>query len=140
MIVNKCFEFLNKYEKLYAKQFDSKNDDYREINQKEKTDFINNKHNMLPVHEQLSKLDLNNTLMDFDASSLYPSAMWDKNSVHPKIETGFAFKPQMKNVYVQEFKNQSFNQDGKESSILKIQYYNPPNLIFQHLPVKKLKK
>ena len=40
---------------------------------------------MLAIHEQLSKLDLNNTKKDFDATSLYPSAMWDKNSVYPKI-------------------------------------------------------
>ena len=31
--------------------------------------------------------------MDFDASSLYPSAMWDKNSAYPKLKTVFAFKP-----------------------------------------------
>ena len=36
--------------------------------------------------------------MDFDVTSLYPSDMWDQNSVYPKIETGFAFKPHMKNV------------------------------------------
>ena len=92
---------------------------------------------MLPIHEQLSKLDLNNTQMDFDASSLYPSAMWDKNSVYPKIETGVAFEPHMNDVYVEAFNNQSFNQDGNENAILKTKYYNPPNLIFQHLPVKE---
>ena len=41
------FEFLNKYEKLYAKKFDSKNDDYRDFNQKEKNDYINKKLNMI---------------------------------------------------------------------------------------------
>ena len=92
---------------------------------------------MLPIHEQLSKLDLNNTQMDFDASSLYPSAMWDKNSVYPKIETGVTFEPHMNDVYVEAFNNQSFNQDGNENAILKTKYYNPPNLIFQHLPVKE---
>ena len=30
---------------------------------------------MLAIHEQLSKKDLNNTQMDFEATSLYPSAM-----------------------------------------------------------------
>ena len=29
-------------------------------------------------------------MMDFDATSLYPPAMWDENSVNLKIETGFA--------------------------------------------------
>ena len=79
--------------------------------------------------------------MDFDATSLYPSAMWDEKSVNPKIETGFAFKPNINDVYVEAFNNQSYNEDGDESAILIIKYYNPPNLIFQHLPIKeKVKK
>ena len=78
--------------------------------------------------------------MDFDATSLYPSAMWDENSVYPKIESGFAFKPHMNNVYVEAFNNQTFNQDGDESAILRIKYHNPPNLIIQHLPVKQKSK
>ena len=75
--------------------------------------------------------------MDFGATSLYSSAMWDENSVYPKIETGFAFKPHMKKVYVKAFNNQTFNQDGDETAILRIKYYNPRHLIFQHLPVKE---
>ena len=27
--------------------------------------------------------------------SLYPSAMYDENSIYPKIETGYAFTPDM---------------------------------------------
>ena len=45
--------------------------------------------------------------MDFGATSLYPSAMWDENNVYPKIETGFAFKPHMKKTYLDAFNNQS---------------------------------
>ena len=40
-------------------------------------------------------------------------------------------------IYVEAFNNQTFNQDGNESAILKIKYYNPPDLIFQHLPVRE---
>ena len=36
-ILEKYFEFLNNYEKQYAREFDSENDDYRHINQKGKT-------------------------------------------------------------------------------------------------------
>ena len=75
--------------------------------------------------------------MDFDAKRLYPSAMGDENSVYPKKETGFAFKLHMNKTYVDAFNNQSFNQDGEESAILKRKFYNPPNLIFQHLPAKE---
>ena len=44
--------------------------------------------------------------------------MWEENSVFPKIETGFAFKPHMNNIYVKAFNNQPSNQDGYESAIL----------------------
>ena len=45
----------------------------------------------------------------------------------------------MKDNYVEAFHNQTFNQDGYESAILKIKYYNPhqPDLIFHHLTVKE---
>ena len=43
-------------------------------------------------------------MMDFDATSLYPSAMWDEKSVYPKIESAFAFKPHMNKTYVDAFK------------------------------------
>ena len=75
---------------------------------------------MLSIHKELSKLDSNKTQMDFDATSLYPSAMWDENSVYPTIETGFAFKPHMKVVYVEAFINQTVNEDGDESAKLTI--------------------
>ena len=136
-ILEKYFKFLNKYEKQYAKEFDSKYDDYRDIDQKEKEKYVNKKLTMLSIHQELSKLNSNKTQMDFDATSLYPSAMWDEKSVYPKIETGFVFKPDMNNVYVEAFNNQSFNEDGDESAILTLKYYNPPDLIFQHLPIKE---
>ena len=43
----------------------------------------------------------------------------------------------MNKVYVETFNKQTFNKDGDESTILRIKYYNPPNFIFQHLPVKE---
>ena len=43
----------------------------------------------------------------------------------------------MNKVYVEAFNDQTFNQDGDESAILRIKYYNPRDLIFQHLPVKE---
>ena len=136
-LLEKYFEFLNKYEKQYAKELDSKYDDYRDIDQKEKEKNANRKLNMLPIHKGLSQLDSSKTQMDFDATSLHPSAMWDENSVHPKIETGFAFKPHMNDVCVEVFNNQSFNEDGDENAILTNKYYNPPDIIIRHLPVKE---
>ena len=43
----------------------------------------------------------------------------------------------MKKTYVEAFNIQFFNRDGRESAILKIKYYNPTNLIFQHLTFKE---
>ena len=38
---------------------------------------------MLSIHKELSKLNSNKIQMDFDATRLYPSAMWDEKSVYP---------------------------------------------------------
>ena len=86
---------------------------------------------------KIYKNNLNDVMMDFDAASFYLSAMYDEKSVYRKIETGFAFKPHMNDIYIEAFNNHSFNQDGNESAILRIKYYNPPNLIFQHLAIKE---
>ena len=136
-IIDKYFEYTNEKRKIIEDEYDSNFKDYRDIYEEERTEHINKELNKLPIHKKLQKLDLNDVMMDFDATSLYPSAMWDENSVYPKIETGFAFKPHMNNVYVEVFNNQTFNQNGDESAILTIKYYNPPNLIYQHLPVKE---
>ena len=136
-ILQKYFEFLNKNEKQYAKEFDSKYDEYRDIGQQEKTEYVNKEYNLLPIHKELSKLNSNKTQIDFDATSLYHSAMYNENSVYPKIENGFASKPHVNDFYVEAFNNQTFNQDGGESATLTIKFYDPPNLIFQHLPVKE---
>ena len=65
--------------------------------------------------------------MDFDATSLYHSAMCDEKPVFPKIESGFAFKSHMNDIFVEEFNNQNFNQGGNESAIVKLKYYIPPD-------------
>ena len=81
--------------------------------------------------------DLDKTRLNFDATNLYPSAMRYNDSVYPKIETGYTFKHHTNDVFVNVFKSQTFNQDGNDSAIWKIKFYNPPNLIFQHLPIKE---
>ena len=63
--------------------------------------------------------------------------MSDSKSIYPRIETGCAFKPDMNDELVEKFNNQTFTQG---SAILKIKYYNPKNLIVQHLPVKEKEK
>ena len=63
--------------------------------------------------------------------------MWDEKSIYRRIETGYAFTKHMNDELVEKFKNQTFTQ---VSAILKIKYYNPKNLIVQHIPVKEKEK
>ena len=76
-------------------------------------------------------------MMDFDATCLYPYAMWDESSVYSERETGFAFKPHMNDAYVESFNNQTFNQDGIERAFLKLKCFIAQYLTFQLLPVKE---
>ena len=87
-----------------------------------------------PIHKLLQELSLNHLLWDFDAVGLYSSAMSDEKSIYPRTETGYVFTTDMNDELVQKFNNQTFTQG---SAILTIKYYNPKNLILQHLPVKE---
>ena len=137
-IINKYFENTNEQRKIIENEYDSQFNDYRDNDEEERSQHINRELNKLPIHKKLHQLNVNDdVMMDFDATSLYLSAIWVENSVYPKIETGFAFKPHMNKTFVDAFNNQTFNQDGDESAILRIKYYNPPDLIFQHLSVKE---
>ena len=80
----------------------------------------------------LRELNRDDLLMAFDATSLYPSAMVDGK--YPKIETGYAFTKDMSSDNISQFNS------GKTqfaSAILKVKYYNPKDLVIQHLPVKE---
>ena len=96
--------------------------------------YINKKSGELSFHQFLQQLSLNDLLWDFDAVSLYPSAMIDEKSVYPRTETGYAFTPDMNNEIVRKFDEGNFTQG---TAISKKKYYNPKKLIFQHLPVKE---
>ena len=63
--------------------------------------------------------------------------MLDEKSIYPRIETGYAFTTDMNGQLVEKFNTGNFNQG---SAILKIKYYNPRDLIVQHLPVKEKEK
>ena len=89
-----------------------------------KTKYINDKLSKLTILNKFKKLDLNEVGMDFDGNILYPFVTWDKKSVYPKIENGFAFKLYMNVVYVEVFNNQTFNLEYDESANVNIKYYN----------------
>ena len=76
-------------------------------------------------------------LRAFDEKSLYPSAMIDKDSFYPQIETGYLFTPD-KEDFRNPSNNRSFTQfKDQASTLLIVRYYNPKSLIFQHSPVKQ---
>ena len=117
------------FEKEYADQFD----DYRNENEENKENYINKKICGLRLHKLLKQIELIHLLWDFDAVS-YPSAMWDENSIYPRTETGYAYTRDMNDELVEKFNTGNFSQG---SAIFEIKYYNPKNLIVQHLPVKE---
>ena len=43
--------------------------------------------------------------------------MWDNNSIYPKTETGYAFITHKNHLIVNDFINNTFNQDGNEQAI-----------------------
>ena len=128
--------YKNEHFKIFEKEYEDQFDDYRKENVDEKENYINEKLSQLPIHQLLQQLPLCDLLWAFDCTSLYPSAMWDELSKFPKIGTGYACTPVMNDELVEKFNNQTFTQG---SAILKIKYYNPKNLIVQHLPAKKRK-
>ena len=82
----------------------------------------------------MKRIELIHLLWDFDAVSFYPSAMWEENSIYPRIETGYSFTKDMNDELVEKFNTGNNNQG---SAILKIKFYNPKNLIVQHIPIKE---
>ena len=130
-------KYKKKYYDLYKKEYESQFNDYRLENEEDKEKIINEKLSQLSIHKLLKQIELAHLLWDFDAVSLYPSAMWDEKSIYPRIETGYAYTRDMNDELVNKFNSGNFSQG---SAILKIKYFNSKNLIVQHLPVKEKEK
>ena len=136
-IIEEYFRYKKKYYDIYEKEYESQFNDYRDEDEEEKEKYINEKLGNLKLHKLLKQIELIHLLWDFDAVSLYPSAMWDEKSIYPRIETGYAYTRDMNDELVNKFNTQNFNQG---SAILKIKYYNPRDLIVQHYPIKEKEK
>ena len=136
-IIEEYLRYKKKFYDIYKKEYEDQFNDYRNEDVDEKEKYINEKLGNLRIHKLLKQIELVHLLWDFDAFSLYPSAMWDEKSIYPRIETGYAFTRDMSDELVEKFDNQTFTQG---SAILKIKYYNPKNLIVQHLPIKEKEK
>ena len=130
-------DYKNKHFIFYETQHENQFNDYRSEDVEEKEKYNNENLSKLPIHQLLKQIKLNELQWEFDAVSLYPSGIWDDKSIYPRIETGYAFTEDMNDELVEKFNTGNFT---RESAILKIKYYNPKNLIVQHLPVKEREK
>ena len=74
-------KYKNHHYKFFEKEYESNFSDYRDENVEEKEKYINEKLSELPIHQPIRQLKRIELLWDFDCVSLYPSAMWDKNSI-----------------------------------------------------------
>ena len=77
---------------MFDKEYESNFNDYHEdVDEKEK--YVNEKLSQLPIQQLIKQIKLDEILWDFDVVSLYPSVMWDENSIYPRIETDYAYTP-----------------------------------------------
>ena len=127
-------EYKNKHFKVFEKEYENQFNDYRDEDVEEKQKYINKNLIELRLHKIIKRIELIHLFWDFDAVSLYPTAMWDEKLICPRIETGYPYTRDMNNELVEKFNNQTFTQG---SAIMKIKYYNPKNLFVQHLPIKE---
>ena len=106
---DKYLEYENKHKKIPETEYHSQFKDYRDTNEDEKAKYGHKKLSKFTKPNKLKNLDPNNVMMDFDATSLYTSAMYNENSLYPKIENGFFFKSYMNDGFVKVFNLQSLN-------------------------------
>ena len=67
----------NKHFKIIEKEYENQFTVYRDNNLEEKEKYINEKLGQFLVHQLIKQLKLEDLLWDFDATSLYLSAMWE---------------------------------------------------------------
>ena len=83
------------------KEYGSKFDVYTKIDIEERENYINKKLGDVHIHHLIRQIHSVDLLVDFDATTLYPSAMSDEKSIYHKIETGFAYGKDMNDEFVE---------------------------------------
>ena len=76
-IFEKHISYIKTYKSKIENENDSHFDDCRHRNQKVRDRFVNDKLSELPISIAIKNLDLNDLLMAFNSTSLYPRAMVD---------------------------------------------------------------
>ena len=85
------------------------------------------------ISVELKDFNKDDLLMAFDATSLYPSAMFDSESEYPRCETAYHIKEHEKPIVLNLFNNQQFR---PRCGIFSVLYEYPENLFFQPMPAK----
>ena len=83
----------------------------------------------------MKKIDKSDLLVSSDYNSLYPIAMAQQDSKWPKIETAKSIKKEDSDRSC-ELLNSGAWKTLNKSGFLKTNYYNPKDIVFQHLGVK----
>ena len=135
-IIDEYLKYINTKRNEFKLEFENGEKDYRKINNKELDKFLERKLGELNISKELQKIDKDDLLVSYDFNSLYPSAQIDKNSTWPKIETSYPFKKHMNDSICTLFNSGRWNELNR-SAFLTVKYHNPPNLIFQHLPIRE---
>ena len=135
-IIKVYLEYKNKHFKIFKRKYENQFNKNRDEDVKEKEKYIIEKLSQLPI-QLIIQMKLDELPWDYDANSLYSSAMRVEKSIYPRIKTGYTFTKDMKDELVEKFNTGNFTQGN---AILKNKYYNPEKLIVQHLPVKRREK
>ena len=109
-------------------------DENRKIDAEETKKYIKSQPSKLSIQTEFRAFTLTDVLLDFDATSFYPSAMCVNKLVCAGIETGYPFELDMNHDIAEKVKNQTF---AEGSADLKVLYNNPSDSIIQHLPVRE---
>ena len=136
IIIDGYLKYNNTKRDEFKLEFENCKKDYRKVNKKELDKFLEKKLGELEISKDLQKINKDDLLVSYDFNSLYPSAQIDKNSIWPKIETAYPFKKYMCDVVCTLFNSGRWDEINS-SAFLTVKYYNPENLLLQHLPVKK---
>ena len=109
-IIEEYSRYKKKHYEIFEKEYESQFNDYRDENEEDKENYIDKKLGDLRLHKLLKQIELIHLLWDFDAVSLYPSALWDEKSIYPRIETGYAYTRDMNHELVEKFNTGNFIQ------------------------------
>ena len=74
-IIEAYMEYKTKQIKIFEKEYEEQFNDYRDENVEDKEKYIYEKLSNLRLHKIIKPIELIHLLWDFDAVSLYPSAM-----------------------------------------------------------------